>query len=108
TPSGEQSDRLTEVTDGFSVANWSLVRLARVWMLSLFDDAKEQQYAHHIRTLFDTAEMNELVALYSALPLLSYPERWLATATDAVRSNIGLVLDAIALQNPYPAKFFNE
>ena len=55
-----------------------------------------------IRDRFDTAEMNELVALYSALPVLAYPEQWLFRATDAVRSNMGVVYEAIALGNPYP------
>lgn len=107
-PSEQQSAQLSNLFEGFSVNNWTVVRLARVWLLSLFDDTDQQNYVHTIQTLFETAEMNELVALYSALPVLSYPERWLATATDAVRSNIGVVLDAIALQNPYPAKHFPE
>ena len=107
-PSQDQFTRLDTTIKGFTVENWTVVRLARVWLLSLFDDSEEQPYVHRIRTLFETAEMNELVALYSALPVLSYPQQWLATASDAVRSNIGIVLDAIALQNPYPATYFRE
>lgn len=107
-PTQQQSEVLNEAVDGFSVSGWSLVRLSRVWLLSLFDSSVKEEYTSRIRTLFETAEMNELVALYSALPVLGYPENWLAAATDAVRSNIGLVLDAIALQNPYPARHFPE
>lgn len=99
---------LSSLSEGFSVNGWSLTRLSRVWLLTLLDQNDREEYVHHIRTLFDTAEMNELVALYSALPLLGYPNQWLGLATDAVRSNIGLVLDAIALQNPYPALHFPE
>lgn len=104
----EQAKRLDDQLSGFSVEGWSAVRLARVWVLTLFDPEEKASYVRHIRTLFETAEMNELVALYSALPVLSFPEEWLATATDAVRSNIGLVLDAIALRNPYPCHHFSE
>ncbi|CAG5005097.1 hypothetical protein DYBT9275_03512 [Dyadobacter sp. CECT 9275] len=93
---------------GFSVHCWTLVRLARVWLLTQLDDSDQNAYIHNIETLFDTAEMNELVALYSALPVLSFPEKWLFRATDAVRSNMGLVFDAIALHNPYPEKYFTE
>jgi hypothetical protein len=93
---------------GFSVENWSLVRLSRVWLLTQLDPSDKVEYVRNIETLFDTAEMNELVALYAALPLLSYPDQWLFRATDAVRSNMGFVFDAIALRNPYPEKYFSE
>lgn len=93
---------------GFSVEGWSLVRLSRVWLLTQLDPSDKEGYIKSIETLFDTAEMNELVALYSALPLLSYPDQWLFRATDAVRSNMGFVFDAIALHNPFPAKYFSE
>ncbi|QRR03636.1 EboA domain-containing protein [Dyadobacter sandarakinus] len=106
----EEADEWTLSTEvpGFSITGWSLVRLARVWLLTQLDPSDKEVYVHHIETLFDTAEMNELVALYSALPLLSYPEQWLFRATDAVRSNMGFVFDAIALHNPYPEKYFSE
>jgi hypothetical protein len=93
---------------GFSPEGWSLVRLSRVWLLTKLDSTDQGEYIKNIETLFDTAEMNELVALYSALPLLSYPDQWLFRATDAVRSNMGFVFDAIALHNPYPEKHFSE
>ncbi|MNL47397.1 hypothetical protein D3C87_1701850 [compost metagenome] len=60
---------------GFSVEGWSLVRLSRVWLLTQLDPSAKEEYIKNIETLFDTAEMNELVALYSALPLLSYPDQ---------------------------------
>jgi hypothetical protein len=93
---------------GFSIEGWSLVRLSRVWLLTQLDPSVKEEYIKHIETLFDTAEMNELVALYSALPVLSFPDQWLFRATDAVRSNMGFVFDAIALHNPYPEKYFTE
>jgi hypothetical protein len=93
---------------GFSIEGWSLVRLSRVWLLTQLDPSVKEEYIKHIETLFDTAEMNELVALYSALPVLSFPDQWLFRATDAVRSNMGFVFDAIALHNPYPEKYFSE
>ncbi|MEO6283566.1 MAG: EboA domain-containing protein [Dyadobacter sp.] len=99
---------LNSEVSGFSVENWSLVRLSRVWLLTQLDPSDKEAYVKNIETLFDTAEMNELVALYSALPLLSYPDQWLFRATDAVRSNMGFVFDAIALHNPYPEKYFSE
>ncbi|MCW7493604.1 EboA domain-containing protein [Leptospira sp. 2 VSF19] len=93
---------------GFQVNGWNLVRLARVWFLLHLSSEPKEKFVKNIETLFDTAELNELVALYSALPLLPYPWEWLPRATDAVRSNMGFVFDSIALSNPYPELYFSE
>lgn len=107
-PTVSQNIELNEILEGFSVEDWGIVRLGRVWLLSCLDSTNREEYCRHIETLFDTAEMNELVALYSALPLLAYPDQWLFRATDAVRSNMGVVYEAIALRNPYPYHHFSE
>ena len=89
--------------------NWqygTVDQLVRVYFLILLADKQEGK--SQIETLFDTAEMNELVALYRALPALIKPETWLHRATDAVRSNMGPVFDAIAFGNPYPFHYFSE
>ncbi|MCT8334863.1 EboA domain-containing protein [Leptospira sp. 85282-16] len=93
---------------GFQVDGWNLVRLTRVWLLLHLTPEPKEQFVKNIETLFDTAELNELVALYSALPVLPYPREWLPRATDAVRSNMGFVFDSIALSNPYPELYFSE
>jgi hypothetical protein len=107
-PSPEDALELTEVYPGFSIQNWDTVRLSRVWLLTCLDSTYEDDYVRHIETLFDTAEMNEQVALYSALPLLAYPSQWLFRATEAVRSNVGDVFDSLVIHNPYPAHYFSE
>lgn len=88
--------------------DWNLVRLVRVYFLTKLDPNNKENYIQNINTLFETAENNEAVALISALPFLSYPESFLLRATDAVRSNIGSIFDAIAFQNPYPKLYFSE
>jgi hypothetical protein len=65
-------------------------------------------YVKTITELFRAAEMNELVALYSALPVLAYPEAWQFQATEGIRNNIADVQSAIMLHNPYPADQFDE
>ena len=98
------------ILPGWSFQSWSLDRLVRVYFLSLMTEKSvdEQAYIRQMNLLFDTAEMNEAVALYSAMPVLAQGEQWLLRATDAVRSNIGIVFDAIAFGNPYPAIHFSE
>ncbi len=91
-----------------NVADWTVVRTARVWILLTLASNFPDNFDKNLETLFDTAEMNEFVALYSALAFVPTPQKWLFRATEAVRSNMGVVFDAIAMGNPYPAKYFPE
>ncbi|GEP94415.1 EboA domain-containing protein [Chitinophaga cymbidii] len=88
--------------------NYTLDRLFRVWWLLQLPVQDKPAYLRAIENLFLAAEMNEQVALYSALPLLAYPEEWTARTAEGIRSNIGVVLEAIMLDNPYPARYLDE
>ena len=87
---------------------WTLDRLTRVYLLLSIPQDVEETYLKNINALFDTAEINEAVALYSALPYLAFQEKWIYRATEAVRSNIGLIFDALAFRNTFPATYFTE
>lgn len=87
---------------------WTLDRLTRVYLLLSISQDTEETYLKNINALFDTAEINEAVALYSALPYLAFPEKWIYRATEAVRSNIGLIFDSLAFRNTFPATYFTE
>lgn len=93
---------------GVSFNNWTLDRLVRVYLLTKLDSSNKDLYINTIDRLFDTAENNEAVALISALPFLQYPDQWMLRATNAVRSNIGPVFDAIAFQNQFPKNHFSD
>lgn len=103
-----EKDRLQTLRPGLTIDDWSIDRLARVWLLMQADASEEEKYVRAIDQLFLAAEMNELVALYSALPLLAYPERWRSRCADGIRSNIGDVLQAIICNNPYPSEQLEE
>jgi len=98
----DDSNKLTAVRSGFVIDGWSVDRLCRVWLLMQPDATDKDRYHRTIENLFLSAEMNELVALYSALPLLAYPEIWVKRCSEGIRSNIALVLEAIMYHNPYP------
>ena len=98
----------SEPIDGVSFDDWTFDRLVRVYLLTKFDSTDKDTYTKALDILFDTAENNEAVALISALPFLEYPDYWMLRATNAVRSNIGPVFDAIAFQNPFPKNHFSE
>lgn len=104
----EQAAVLQQLVPGFFVHGWTLDRLIRAWWLLQLDTSDKAVYLDTVEKLFLSAEMKELAALYSALPLLAWPEEWKLRTAEGVRSNIGVVQEAIMLQNPYPARYLDE
>lgn len=104
----EQVLIINQFLPGFSLKDWTLDRLGRVWLLMQLTVDNKEAYIDKINSLFVAAEMNELVALYSSLPFLAYPEAWNSKCEDGIRSNIGTVLEAIMCFNPYPAQNLSE
>src|SRR5690606_25491827 len=76
--------------------------------LMQLNKVEKETYLKKINALFAAAEMNEEVALYSALPFYAYPEEWIAKCANGIRSNIGTVLEAIMYHNPFPARYLPE
>ncbi|WP_298735933.1 EboA domain-containing protein [uncultured Chitinophaga sp.] len=99
---------LQNAAHGFFVQNYTLDRLVRTWWLLQWPSDKKEVYVQTVEGLFNAAEMNELVALYGALPLLPWPQEWKLRTSEGIRSNIGTVLEAIMLDNPYPARYLDE
>ena len=104
----DQEKKIDALLPGFSIHAWTIDRLSRIWLLMNLNAADKDHYVKLIENLFKAAEMNELVALYSSLPLLAYPEAWKFRCTEGIRSNIGSVLEAIMYENPYPSKYLDE
>jgi hypothetical protein len=93
------------IIDGWSWQDYTLDKLVRIYIICLIS---ELDGADQLNLLFDTAEINEAVALHAALPALKNPTQFLLRATDAVRSNMGSVFESIAFENPYPSLYFSE
>ena len=103
-----QAEALSLARPHFTLDNWTIDRLCRIWLLLHIDSAKKDDYFRSVENLFLAAEMNELVALYSSLPVLQYPELWHSRCSEGIRSNIGTVLEAIICNNPYPSEQLSE
>lgn len=99
---------IDKARSGLIVDGWPIDRLARVWHLMHLDAADRAAYNKIIENLFLAAEVNELVALYSALPVLAYPDMWKGRCAEGIRNNIADVLTAIMCNNPYPAENLDE
>ena len=104
----EESTAIAGIRPGLVLKDWTVDRLARIWLLMHADASDREKYFRNIESLFPAAEVNELVALYSALPLLAYQEKWTARCSEGIRNNIGDVLKVIMCNNPYPSENLNE
>lgn len=97
-----------QLRNGLNPSSWTTDQLARTILLLSLPHTDADHYSRIVLKLFSTADMGELVALYAALPLLPHPEKFIHQATEGVRTNMGTVYEAIALDNPYPAENFTE
>ncbi|MBW8688096.1 EboA domain-containing protein [Chitinophaga rhizophila] len=101
---------LIQLAEGITlfIHGYTLDRLVRLWWLLHLPATDRSLYVKVIEGLFDAADMNELAALYSALPLLAWPDAWIFRTTEGIRSNIGPVQEAVMLHNVYPARHLEE
>jgi hypothetical protein len=106
--SEEEIKAIRRIRPHLTIQHWAVDRLCRVWLLMHLDTTAQDKYVRTIENLFPTAEMNEQVALYSALPVLAYPERWRSRCAEGIRSNIADVLESIMCDNPYPPENLDE
>lgn len=105
--SSEETSKADSLVPGFEPAYWNSLQTARTVLLLSFP-AEKEKWLPAITQLFETGDMHEQQALYAALPLLPYPDDLLPRAIDGCRTNMTLIFDAIALNNPYPAQYFPE
>jgi hypothetical protein len=104
----EDWSAIAQIRPGWSPEDWSVDRVARTLLVLSLPHASADDYCEKLERAFNAADVSELVALYQALPLLPYPERFRLRAAEGVRSNMTAVFNAVALRNPYPAEYFDE
>lgn len=104
-----QTEKATAVSlvSDFDPSHWDVLQTARTYLLLKFAPGKEG-WLKAIHQLFETGDMHEQQALYAALPVMPYSDDLLTRAIDGCRTNMTLIFDAIALNNPYPPAHFPE
>lgn len=107
TISADSIKQAYELVIGFQAEHWDELQTARTVLMLSYPQEKEAWFAA-MNQLFETADMHEHQALFAALPLMPFQEDLIPRAIDGLRTNISLVFDAIALNNPFPAKYFPE
>jgi hypothetical protein len=86
-----------------------LATLARIALLSAWVEAAEDATRVAVlNRVFHTGDAQEREAVLRALPLLPKPERFLELSVEACRTHVQRVFEALACENPYPARYFPE
>jgi hypothetical protein len=106
--SPEDLQQAARLRPGFQPAGWTADRAARSVLVLAVPHASPAGFTAILNKVFGTADLQELAALYAALPLLPYPEQHVKRAAEGVRTTMTQVFDAIALDNPYPHDYLPE
>jgi len=104
----EELSKADLLRKGFQPKRWNLLQCVRTYLLLLLPVKDAGNFAATLTKLFETADMDEQVTLYAALPLLPYPDILAKRAAEGIRTNITDVFDAIALHNPFPSDFLDQ
>jgi hypothetical protein len=107
-PSTDASARLRELGCDVPLA-WSASDLGRaVLLLAALECLTPGEQLDWALQLFRTGELGEQVSVVRILPLLPDPERFAALAAEATRTNATRVFEALACDNPYPARHLTD
>jgi hypothetical protein len=108
-PTEEEIARLAGAGVSWPMGTWGADELGRVALLvAAAAHWPEAQLEALVEECYRQGDGAERQAVLRALPLLPAPERFLEIAVDACRSHIQPLFEAIACENPYPARHFPE
>ena len=97
-----------ELKGYLEIQHANLQQIGRIYLLYRVLEAKEDFFKDKVANIIEVADKSELETFLKFLVLLPHPENYKVQAVEALRTNISTVFDAIALNNPYPALYFNE
>ena len=85
-----------------------LLQIVRIYLLIRVLESDKAYFSTKVANLIQVADTSELETFLKFLILLPNAEDFNKTGVEALRTNIGTIFDAIALNNPYPSKYFND
>ncbi|MGB3142620.1 MAG: EboA domain-containing protein [Maribacter sp.] len=104
----EGFDNTSDISSYFESHNADLLQIARIFLLSAVLEHDKDFYTPKVANIIQVADTGELETFLKSLILLPNPEAYKQTAVEALRTNIAVIFDAICMNNPYPAKYFND
>lgn len=93
---------------GWDPSRWSLDQAVRTRLVLALPSQDAGAWLTTLDQLFAAAGLEELVALYQALPLLPHQELLAPRIAEGVRSNMKPVFNAVALDNPITSERLDQ
>jgi len=85
-----------------------LLQMSRIYLLTKVLEVNPEFYTQEVAKIIQVADTTELETFLRYLTMLPQSERFKYSAVEALRTNISIIFDAITLNNPYPALYFND
>lgn len=97
-----------ELKEYLIAQNADLLQLARIYLLIRVLEADIAYFSTKVANLIQVSDTGELETFLKFLILLPNAGDYKQVGVEALRTNIGIIFDAIALNNPYPSIYFND
>ena len=107
-PTLKELESASNICENWFPAHWTIDQAARTLLVLSLPSDDVDKYLQTLDQVFAAGDVRELVALYQALPLLPVAEKMDNRAAEGIRSNMTAVFNAVALNNPYPAKHLDN
>jgi hypothetical protein len=89
-------------------SDWSVDQAARLAFVLAGQTRDGKAFKTRLETLFNTADVWELIAFYRGLPLYPDATEHVARAREGTRSAMQPIFEAVAHRNPFPMEQFDE
>jgi hypothetical protein len=89
-------------------SDWSIDQAARLAFVLASQTRDSAAFKARLETLFNTADVWELIAFYRGLPLYPDAVQHVARAREGTRSAMQPIFEAVAHRNPFPMEQFDE
>ena len=89
-------------------SDWSVDQAARIVFVLAGQTRDNKAFKTRLETLFNTADVWELIAFYRGLPLYPNATEHVARAREGTRSAMQPIFEAVAHRTPFPMEQFDE
>jgi len=97
-----------ELKEYLIAENADLLQIARIYLLIRVLESDIAYFSTKVANLIQVSDTGELETFLKFLILLPNASDYKQVGVEALRTNIGIIFDAIALNNPYPSIYFND
>lgn len=101
-------DQQEQLSSYLQAQQANLLQISRIYLLVKVLEEDADYFLPKVARLIQLADTGELETFLKFLIVLPLAEEFKNVAVEALRTNIATVFDAIALNNPYPSKYFND